>query len=226
MEHRTDYFEIRVLLCAHAPLPALRLLDRPGITVCGVFRDTVEISAQVALLQPHVLAVCDAVPGPDALQQQVLQAVPAHPPRIIWGKDRLPEQVMEAMALPCAPLALSSLPRREECARELLRQIGMEDHLLGFEALARGAALLSACPPPSPPIQHALYPQLSALLSVSPAAVERRIRSAIESAWLHGDLQAQTALMGFSVSAERGKPTNAELLFRLAERVCQLLYTV
>ena len=51
------------------------------------------------------------------------------------------------------------------------------------------------------------------------------MRSAIESAWLHGDLAAQNALMGLSVSAERGKPTNSELLCRLAERICHLLYT-
>ena len=49
--------------------------------------------------------------------------------------------------------------------------------------------------------------------------VERRIRSVIETTWLHGDWRAQGELFGMTVSAERGKPTNAEFLFLLSEHI-------
>ena len=119
----------------------------------------------------------------------------------------------------CAALARESLPRRERLVRDLLDGIGMPESLLGYPCLAYAAALLSTVPPPAPPLQYALDPHLARHFSVSPSAVEKRIRGAVESAWLRGSLTAQTRLLGLSVSAERGKPTNSELLYRLAESV-------
>ena len=45
------------------------------------------------------------------------------------------------------------------------------------------------------------------------------MRTAVESTWLHGNLEAIQQLFGFSVDADRGKPTNAEFLSMLAEHV-------
>ena len=57
-------FEIRVALYAPDPLPALRLLDRPGIAVCDVVREAAVLPALARDMQPH--AVYLAVPPPDA----------------------------------------------------------------------------------------------------------------------------------------------------------------
>ena len=92
-------------------------------------------------------------------------------------------------------------------------------NLLGRECIALGAAYLSALPSPVPPAQHWLYPLLADQQHTSVTAVERRIRSVIENTWLHGDLKAQGELFGLTVSAERGKPTNAEFLFLLSEHI-------
>ena len=218
-------FEIRVTLYAPDPLPALRLLDRPGMAVCDVVREAAVLPVRVRDMQPH--AVYLAVPPPDApaLIREIGRLCPARPPRIAAG-FAADFEADELTALDqCALLARPSMPARTACAEKLLAGLGMSPRLKGFAMLARGAALLSAIPLPLPPLQYGLYPQLARESSVSAEAVERRMRSAIESAWLHGDLAAQNALMGLSVSAERGKPTNSELLCRLAERICQLLYT-
>ena len=90
--------------------------------------------------------------------------------------------------------------------------------------IACGAAWLSAFPHPVPPAQYLLYPKLAKAFDATPAAIERRIRSAVESTWLHGNLQSQSDLFGLTVSAERGKPTNAEFLFLLSEHIRRLMY--
>ena len=218
-------FETRVTLYAPDPLPALRMLDRPGIAVCDVVREAKTLPGQVRDMQPH--AVYLAVPPPDVqgMLREIAALCPARPPRIAaaFAADF---EVDDLTALDaCALLARPSLPARTACAEKILSGLGMADSLKGFSMLARGAALLSAVPLPLPPLQYGLYPQLARENGVSADVVERRMRSAIESAWLHGDLAAQNALMGLSVSAERGKPTNSELLCRLAERICHLLYT-
>jgi len=127
--------------------------------------------------------------------------------------------LLTACAAPVGLLALPTLNKRKALAESLLRRLGMPDHLLGFRSTALGAAWLSAAPYPHPPARHWLYPLLAEECSVSPAAIERRIRSAIEYTWLYGDLSTQSMLFGFTVSAERGKPTNAEFLSLLSEHI-------
>ena len=227
--------EIRVTLYAHDPLPALRLLDAGDVAVCDITGDTAALPGRVAALRPHALVLYDPVGDTASLIKAIAAALPACPPRLIFraqaveGADAcLPDDlaacVAQVMAAPCGALALPSLPARMACAERLLDGIGMSVRLRGRPMLAQGAAWLSTVPPPAPTLQEGLYFHLARQAGVQPAAVERRIRSAIESAWLHGDLPAQNALMGLSVSPERGKPTNGELLYRLAERICQLLY--
>jgi two-component system response regulator (stage 0 sporulation protein A) len=49
--------------------------------------------------------------------------------------------------------------------------------------------------------------------------VERAIRHAIEVAWSRGNLDALQRYFGGIVSAEKGRPTNAECIATLAEWV-------
>ena len=45
-------FDIRVLVYAHAPLAALKVLDTPGIAVCGVVRSIDELADRAAHSAP------------------------------------------------------------------------------------------------------------------------------------------------------------------------------
>ncbi|MBQ9197475.1 MAG: sporulation initiation factor Spo0A C-terminal domain-containing protein [Clostridia bacterium] len=216
-------FEIRVMLFAKAPMEALAALDAPGIAVCDVVRNARQLPDRASKLCPHALALLDPIDS--ETMNDIIRALALRPPRIIQSSQArgLAEAVRRSMLTSCPALALPSMPRREELARQTLREIGMSPSLLGAACIARGAALLSACPKPAPPLQYHLYPLLAQEMDVSAASVEKRVRSAIESAWLHGDLAAQNRLLGLSVSAERGKPTNSELLHRLSDRICELL---
>lgn len=105
---------------------------------------------------------------------------------------------------------------RRAAAEALLRDMGVASSLSGFSLLAEGAAALSFFSRNDVSMKGWLYPSLAREQGCSAAAVERNIRTAIERTWLAGSLTAIQRLFGYTVDAERGKPTNAECLYRLA----------
>lgn len=225
--------DIRVLLVSASPTGLLKTLDVPGLSVCGVACSAAQAMHLLPALQPHAVLFADPTEHLSALLPQIVQALPLSPPRIICRSEEgcladahydplspqtLPVMIRAACAFAMGVLALPSFTQRYDIAQALLSRLGMP-LLLGRESIALGAVYLSALPQPVPPAQHWLYPLLAEKQHTSPAAIERRIRSVIESTWLRGDLQAQSELFGFTVSAERGKPTNAEFLSLLSEHI-------
>jgi hypothetical protein len=65
----------------------------------------------------------------------------------------------------------------------------------------------------------AVYRKLSAHTGADPAAAEHAIRRAIDAAWLRADPETLEQLFGYTVSEERGKPSNAAFLFRTADHI-------
>ena len=225
-------FELRILLFCRDASPALRALDAPGFSVCAVALHEAQLFSLAADLQPHVILFYDMPAQPDTLSAQIAALCPLSPPRLVCrapGFDAadaffddnasLCRAIQSACDIPVGKLAVSSMPKRLALADTLLTELGMPAQLLGRESILLSAAWLSAMPAPILPFKHFLYPLLARKLNISPSAVERRIRSAVESTWLHGSIMAQSKLFGFTVSAERGKPTNAEFLYLLAEHI-------
>lgn len=229
-------FECRTLLVSASPLPCLRALDKPGIAVCDVQSTLSGALSALSSLHPHAVVISHEEPGWGAFLPAVCQQLPACPPRIITcfdtaGADaaclsiaEMPNVLLRELQKPCGILSAASMPARMACASRLLQEIGMPAHMKGYHCLVPALAWLSAFPAPAQPVRQGIYQQLAAHLCISSAAVERRIRSAIEHTWLSGNLTAQSTLFGLSVSAERGKPTNAEFLFTLSEHLRQRLY--
>lgn len=229
-------FECRTMLVSASPLPCLRALDKPGIAVCDVQSTFSGTLAALSNLHPHAVVISHEDHDWGTFLPAVCQQLPACPPRIITCFDtagidavclsitELPNVLLRELQNPYGILAAASIPTRMDCAERLLQEIGMPAHMKGYDCLVPALAWLSAFPAPAQPARQGVYQQLAAHLCISPAAVERRIRSAIEHTWLSGNLSAQSTLFGLSVSAERGKPTNAEFLFTLSEHLRQRLY--
>jgi two-component system response regulator (stage 0 sporulation protein A) len=68
-------------------------------------------------------------------------------------------------------------------------------------------------------ITKELYPAVAAKYDTTPSRVERAIRHAIEVAWNRGNLDAITRLFGYTVSHDRGKPTNSEFIAMIADKL-------
>lgn len=111
------------------------------------------------------------------------------------------------------------LPEADRLARSMLHALSIPLRLRAWEFLPEMAALTVVHPPLLTDLSHGLYPLIGRRHGISPAAVERRLRLCIESAWMRGDLTALERFFGSSVDPDKGKPTNREFLCRVQERV-------
>ena len=68
-------------------------------------------------------------------------------------------------------------------------------------------------------ITKQLYPDIALKYNTTPSRVERAIRHAIEVAWGRGDQQVVENIFGYTVSADKGKPTNSEFIAMIADKL-------
>jgi two-component system response regulator (stage 0 sporulation protein A) len=69
-----------------------------------------------------------------------------------------------------------------------------------------------------------VYRQVAFYKNTSEESVERSIRYAIECAWQKGSLDSIDSLFGYTVDKERGKPTNSEFIFLLADHALNIIH--
>ena len=136
-------------------------------------------------------------PAADCLTQSLLRHPPLAPPFLLGGLDG---ELPEISQLP----AWFSVLRLPALAAAFLLEM---------------AALTVVHPPLLTDVTHGLYPLMAHRAQLTPCAVERRLRLAIESTWNRGDYDAIARFFGQSVDPERGKPTNREFLCQLQERL-------
>lgn len=133
--------------------------------------------------------------------------------------QRLMEALLKAAARPLPALARGWEEKRLAAAEKLLCRLAVPPGLKGRRYMREAAAALACSPALGASYRERLYPYVAGLCQTTPQAVERAIRTAVESAWLNGSLEGIQALFGLSVDAEKGKPTNAECLSMLAEHI-------
>jgi two-component system response regulator (stage 0 sporulation protein A) len=68
-------------------------------------------------------------------------------------------------------------------------------------------------------VTKVLYPTVAKKFDTTSSRVERAIRHAIEVAWDRGDLDTLQRFFGYTVSTNRGKPTNSEFIAMIADRI-------
>lgn len=195
-------------------------------------------------LESDVLLLDSALTGMDSLALlDILRQKLIAPPRVlflsrsfgnVWEKIALEKGADMSIAFPCEdeqllfqakccariPIPALAKPMEEtrfSIAAELLDQLGVPRRLKGWRYMHAAAAFSACAPQFFHSYTQSLYPFLAARFQTTSQAVERAIRTAVENTWLHGNLSAIQNLFGFSVDADRGKPTNAEFLSMLAE---------
>lgn len=197
-----------------------------------------DVFSMIQKNQPDLVILDDALPGTD--MDRLMARLPKEciaPPRVLLLTEKEYEwdgpadetlspafpdaaffHALHQAILPTLSRAGNQLVRpRFETAQALCQSLNVDTVLKGSTYMCLCAAWQSLMPTPAS--MGKLYDMLSDRLSVSPAAAERCIRTAIEFTWLHGDLTAISALFGNTVDAEKGKPTNAEFISLLAQHV-------
>ena len=68
-------------------------------------------------------------------------------------------------------------------------------------------------------ITKILYPTIAKKHQTTASRVERAIRHAIEVAWSRGKMDTIDELFGYTINAEKGKPTNSEFIALIADKI-------
>ena len=223
-----------------------QLYGAPDFALSGK-GESADAEWDILRLCPDLLILDAALTGMDGLELlERLGREMAAPPRVLFlcrvrqeawaelarkrGADAVcfwPEEEILPFARRAIQAVLPALSgpweeTRSEIAGELLHSLGVGEHLKGKQYMRDAAAMLACAPQLAQSFSRRLYPLLAEKFGVTPAAVERDIRTAVEYTWLKGSLNAIQTLFGFSVDADRGKPTNAEFLSMLAEHTRRL----
>ena len=68
-------------------------------------------------------------------------------------------------------------------------------------------------------VTKVLYPTVAKEFGTTASRVERAIRHAIEVAWDRGDVDVLSSFFGYTIQAQRGKPTNSEFIAMIADKI-------
>ncbi len=145
----------------------------------------------------------------------------AKPTEFSVFRDRLKERMSCEDAAADEPS--TTLVKNEDVAvmsaitREI-QQIGLSPGIKGFRYV-RHAIYLMAESEKCRSMMKEIYPAVAKKFETTTACVERDIRHAIEGAWTHGSMKRIDEVFGFSVDADKGKPTNSAFISTIAERI-------
>lgn len=102
---------------------------------------------------------------------------------------------------------------------DLLHNLGIPSHIRGYQYIKDGIMIIYRNNNVISYITKDVYPEIARKFNTTSTRVERAIRHAIEVSWSRGDINLMENIFGNSLNVNRDKPTNAEYLTTLADRI-------
>ncbi len=102
---------------------------------------------------------------------------------------------------------------------EILHMLGIPAHIKGFTYLRCAIGMTLDDPDMINYVTKSLYPGVAKAYNTTTSRVERAIRHAIEVAWDRGDVEVLNRYFGYTVSRQRGKPTNSEFIAMISDKL-------
>ncbi len=102
---------------------------------------------------------------------------------------------------------------------DIMRQIGVPAHIKGYQYLRKAIILCITDSEMLSSVTKVLYPTVAKEFGTTASRVERAIRHAIEVAWDRGDVDVLSSFFGYTIQAQRGKPTNSEFIAMIADKI-------
>ena len=100
----------------------------------------------------------------------------------------------------------------EALVTNIIHEVGVPAHIKGYQYLRDGIMMVVENMDVLNQITKQLYPDLAKKHKTTPSRVERAIRHAIEVAWNRGEINTIENIFGYTVNANKGKPTNSEFI--------------
>ena len=107
----------------------------------------------------------------------------------------------------------------EVVVSDIMRQIGVPAHIKGYQYLRTSIILCVNDSEMLGSVTKILYPTVAKQYGTTASRVERAIRHAIEVAWDRGDVDVLSSFFGYTIQAQRGKPTNSEFIAMIADKI-------
>lgn len=107
----------------------------------------------------------------------------------------------------------------EEEVTNIIHEIGIPAHIKGYLYLREAILMVVSEIELLGSVTKILYPRIAEKFDTTPSRVERAIRHAIEVAWSRNNLDTIKKFFGYTINAEKGKPTNSEFIAIVADRL-------
>ena len=107
----------------------------------------------------------------------------------------------------------------EALVTNIIHEVGVPAHIKGYQYLRDGIIMVIEDIEVLNQITKQLYPDLAKKHKTTPSRVERAIRHAIEVAWNRGQLDVVESIFGYTINANKGKPTNSEFIAMIADKL-------
>ncbi len=223
------------------------LAGHEDLELVGVAHNGMEVLDLVEETKPDVLVLDIIMPHLDGIG--VLERLvrdEAGRPKVImltaFGQESVTQRVvslgadyyvlkpfsLDVLADRIRQLALSTRPASQAPTRSrnlevevtnIIHEVGIPAHIKGYFYLRDAIMMVVNHVDYLGAITKELYPAVAGKYETTPSRVERAIRHAIEVAWNRGNIDAITRLFGYTVSHDRGKPTNSEFIAMIADKL-------
>ena len=107
----------------------------------------------------------------------------------------------------------------EAMVTNIIHEVGVPAHIKGYQYLRDGIMMVVDDIEIINQITKQLYPDLAKKYKTTPSRVERAIRHAIEVAWGRGQIDTVNNIFGYTISSNKGKPTNSEFIAMIADKL-------
>lgn len=103
-------------------------------------------------------------------------------------------------------------------------QMGIPQGIKGYDYLMAAVVMATEEPELIHTMTREFYPRLADMFNTTPSRVERAIRHAIKLAWFNGSLKVLTDTFGYTVSVDKGKPTNSNFIAVMSNKLRRAYY--
>lgn len=107
----------------------------------------------------------------------------------------------------------------ENDVTSIIHDVGVPAHIRGYQYLREAIIMSVNDNEMLNSITKILYPSIAKKFQTTSSRVERAIRHAIEVAWNRGRMDTIDELFGYTINAEKGKPTNSEFIALIADKI-------
>ena len=118
-----------------------------------------------------------------------------------------------------SPTNIKNEENLEALVTNVIHEVGVPAHIKGYQYLREAIIMVVSDIDIINQITKQLYPDIATKYHTTPSRVERAIRHAIEVAWGRGKQDVVERIFGYTVSADKGKPTNSEFIAMIADKL-------